>query len=134
MAKFSFKSPKSANFSLKTFIFSKFSAPSAPKMWSFRFLRDLKFGAKKIWKSKFCYKTTLYIMISNSLDILPIEGQCLNLRVFFTPCKNFPDPALILRTDHQQWRRKLSQSIFKKFPIDFSTQYFFKVRKLGQPL
>ena len=60
MAKFSLETPKSANFSLKSFIlskfslktsknsqfftknlhFSKFSAPLAPKMWSFRSLRD----------------------------------------------------------------------------------------------
>ena len=40
LAKFSLKTPKSAIFPLKTFIFSKFSAPSAPKMWSFRSLRD----------------------------------------------------------------------------------------------
>ena len=35
LAKFSLKTPKMADFSLKTLNFSKFSAPSAPKMWSF---------------------------------------------------------------------------------------------------
>ena len=40
LAKFSLKIPKIVDFSLKTLNFSKFSAPSAPKMWSFRSLRD----------------------------------------------------------------------------------------------
>ena len=35
LAKFSLKTPKNSRFSLKILDFSKFSAPSAPKIWSF---------------------------------------------------------------------------------------------------
>ena len=35
LVKFSHKTPKNDHFSLKTLNFSKFSAPSAPKIWSF---------------------------------------------------------------------------------------------------
>ena len=41
LAKFSLKTPKNSRFSLKILDFSKFSAPSAPKIWSFM---SQKFG------------------------------------------------------------------------------------------
>ena len=37
-----------------------------------------------------------------------------------------------IRTDRQEWRRKLSRSSLKAFLIDFSTQNSFEVRKSGQ--
>ena len=44
--KFSHKTPKNVQFLLKTLNFSKFSAPSAPKIWSFMSQKSRFFGVR----------------------------------------------------------------------------------------
>ena len=45
LAKFSLKTPKNSQFFTKTLNFSKFSAPSAPKIWSFMSQKYRIFGS-----------------------------------------------------------------------------------------